>query len=86
MSVFRDITSPIRFFRRLQTGGLSRWRAANRNKLLCPFAWIYQIGFIVSDLIRNKVTITEMFKMYQNGLQQRELFNRLGLSVSRIDP
>ena len=33
-----------RLFKRLQTGGILRWKAAKKYVFLRPFAWIYQTG------------------------------------------
>ena len=37
-----SVTGIDSFFKRLQEGGLSRWKAAKRFALLRPFAWIYK--------------------------------------------
>lgn len=39
------------FFRQLQRGGLSHWKAAREHKILRPFAWIYQSFRILKQLI-----------------------------------
>ena len=82
-SAFLDIANPIRFFKRLQNGGLARWKLAKKNKLLRPFAWLYQIGSISCELLRNRMTPDKMLKMRKAGLEQRDLIRRLGLDVDR---
>ena len=31
----------VTFFKQLQAGGMSRWKAAQKYKIFRPFAWIY---------------------------------------------
>lgn len=82
-SVFFDLTNPLRAFKRLQAGGLCRWNAAKKYPILRPFAWIYQIGFIVRELIRNRIGAKDMIKQRVKGLEQRKLIEDLGLRVDR---
>ncbi|MBR4750816.1 MAG: nucleotidyltransferase family protein [Thermoguttaceae bacterium] len=80
-SVFLDMANPVRIFKRLQRGGVRRWKAAKKHRLLRPFAWLYQIGSISCELLRDKMTPGKMLRMRQVGLEQRELIRRLGLDV-----
>ena len=82
-SVFFDISSPIRAFRRLQAGGMCRWDAAKKHPILRPFAWIYQIGFIARELIRNRIRPGDLIEQHSRGLRQRKLIEDLGLRVNR---
>lgn len=82
-SVFFDLTNPLRAFHRLQAGGLCRWNAAKKYSVLRPFAWIYQIGFIARELIRNRIGAGDMIKQRGRGLEQRKLIEDLGLRVER---
>ncbi len=82
-SVFFDISSPIRAFRRLQAGGMCRWDAAKKHPILRPFAWIYQIGFIARELIRNRIRPGDLIEQHSRGLRQRKLIEDLGLRVDR---
>lgn len=83
-SVFLDMSNPIRIIKRLQAGGLTRWKAARKYSFLRPFAWLYQVGSISSELIRNKMGPRKMMEARKTGLEQRELINRLGLDVERM--
>ena len=75
---------PAAFFRRLQKGGMARWKAARKHKILRPFAWIYQTGRIIGELIRNKVSPNKFKDSHDKGIEQRELILNLGLDVDRF--
>ena len=77
------MSSPVRVLKRLQAGGLCRWNAAKKYSVLRPFAWIYQIGFIARELIRNRIGAKDMIKQRGRGLEQRKLIEDLGLRVDR---
>jgi hypothetical protein len=77
------MSSPIRAFKRLQAGGICRWNAAKKYPILRPFAWVYQIGFITRELIRNRIGTKDMIKQRGRGLEQRKLIEDLGLRVDR---
>ena len=82
-AVFMDMSNPVRVFRRLQVGGLSRWKAAKKHKALRPFAWIYQIGSVSRELFRAKIMPRKLMKLRRTGLEQRKLMRQLGLDVDR---
>ena len=82
-SVYLDMSSPLRVLKRLQAGGLCRWNAAKKHPILRPFAWIYQIGFITRELIKNRIGAKDMIKQRGRGLEQRKLIEDLGLRVDR---
>jgi len=75
------MSNPIRIIKRLQAGGLNRWKAVKNHSFLRPFAWVYQIGSIILELIRNKIGPRRMMEARKTGLEQRELIKRLGLDV-----
>ena len=83
-AVFLDMSSPIRIFKRLQAGGQERWKAVKEYKVLRPFAWVYQISFIIRELRQNKITLSKFWKQKEIGLEQRELVEKLGLRVERM--
>ena len=82
-SIFMILTNPMQFLRRLQKGGLLRWKAATRHGFLRPFAWVYQIGFILHELAVNRITPRKMLEQKKAGVEQRELIRSLGLEVDR---
>lgn len=71
--------NPRTFFRRLQRGGMSRWKAAKRHKVLKPFAWIYQIGFILGQLKKQNRDISQMRDLHDVGVLHRRLMEKIGL-------
>ena len=83
-SVFLDMSNLNRVLKRLQAGGQIRWKAAKKYKVLRPFAWVYQINFIIRELRKNKITLTQFWKQREEGLEQRELVEKLGLRVDRM--
>ena len=81
-----NMSNPVRFFKRLQAGGMSRWKAARKHAVLRPFAWIYQIGYINKRLLKNGISPKKVAEQHTQGLRQRELIRALGLNVdSTID-
>ena len=79
--VFFVVYNPIRLFKRLQNGGCLRWKAAKKYRILRPFAWIYQIGFIIHQLFKNKITPVKLYNLHKNGNKERELILKMGLDV-----
>ena len=75
--------SPVKFFKRLQSGGLSNWKAAREHIVLRPFAWIYQSVRILGILIRKRIKPSEMLSQKDKGIEQRKLIEKLGLSIER---
>lgn len=84
-SVFIVVNSPVRLIGRLQAGGMSRWKALRKHEWLKPFAWIYQINFIINELKQNKIKWKDMFLQRNEAMKQRELINQLGLSINRME-
>ena len=77
------MSNPLRAFKRLQAGGLCRWNAVKKYPILRPFAWIYQIGFITRELIRNRIGAKDMIDQREKSIEQRKLIEDLGLRVDR---
>lgn len=67
------------FFDRLQRGGLCRWKAAERHRILRPFAWIYQGFRILGIFVREGIGPRELAAQRRKGLAQRRLMERLGV-------
>ena len=70
-------------YSRLQSGGLSNWKAVIKHPYLRPFAWIYQAFRILGIFIKNKMTPKRFAEQRRKGLEQRKLLDQLGLSVDR---
>lgn len=76
-------TNPVLLFRRLQKGGMLRWKAARKHKILHPIAWVYQVGRIIRQLYRNRITPIKLIKLQKIGEEQRDLILDLGLDIDR---
>ena len=74
------------FFRRLQAGGMSRWKAARKHAVLRPFAWIYQAFRILGLMVKNKKGPKKILEQSRHGVEQRELIEALGLQMDRTVP
>ena len=82
-SVFLVTNSPIRFFKRLQAGGLLQWKAVKKHKILRPFAWLYQLFRVTGLLIKQRRTSESMGRLKRDGQKQRDLVYKLGLDIDR---
>ena len=76
-------TTKVSFFKRLQEGGLDRWKAARKHRALRPFAWIYQSFRILGLLVKNRITPKEFQVQLQHGAEQFLLMKELGLQADR---
>ena len=77
-----NINNPVQFFKRIQEGGLERWKSTRKYPILRPFAWFYQFGHILRELIRQKRTPRAMLALHKSGQKQEELFKKLGPSAA----
>ena len=71
------------FFKRLQAGGLKRWKAAQKYSILRPFAWIYQGFRILGILVKNRQSPKNILEQAQHGIEQAHLIEALGLRMDR---
>ena len=83
-SAFLQTEGPVGFFRRLQTIGSKRWKAAQKYPILRPFAWIYQSSVVLKKAAADKVTLSDLTDQRKNGNAQKELIHKLGLDVDRM--
>ena len=75
------VRNPKEVFKRLQSRGLYRWKAAKRYKVLRLFAWAYQVFYITRILLKNKIQPKEILAKHKQGVDQRQLFEMLGLKI-----
>lgn len=67
-------------FRALQARGLRNWPAAQKHKILRPFAWLYQIGrYIKKGLFERDKNSEGLWASYKRHKEQDRLFKKLGL-------
>ena len=64
-------------FRQLQEGGMFNWKAAQKHKILVPFAWIYQIFRLFGILISSR----KQGKKLSDGINQRKEIDTLLLNL-----
>lgn len=67
MSVSKYIGRGINF-RQLQAGGMFNWKAAQKHKILVPFAWVYQIFRLIGILISSRMK----GKKLSGGINQKK--------------
>lgn len=82
-SVFLRSTNPLKIIARLQKKGLIEWDAANKHKLLRPFAWIHQAKVERRRLKQSNMTLTKLKSLKNEGLRQRALIEAIGLDLDR---
>lgn len=82
-SVSLTSSNPIRFFRRLQKGGLIHWNPSKKHRLLRPFAWIYQLGYISRRLLLSKTNPFRLIKVSKIKTNKMKLLNDLDLDTDR---
>lgn len=70
-------------FRRLQKGGLKRWKAAAKYRALRPFAWLYQCFWLIGELVRHRVKPGALIEHRKKGMEKRELIDALGLRIKK---
>ena len=80
-TVALTMASPFRVIRRLQIGGLYRWESAKKYAILRPFAWVYQIGFIIGELVRLHMAPRQLWDQIGHGHRYRDLILSLGLKL-----
>lgn len=78
------ITGIVSGFRRLQRGGICRWEAARKYRVLRPFAWIYQAGRVIKITVSRKDPIGSYKRDISEGNAAANLMSRLGLKPRRV--
>lgn len=71
------------FFKCLQVGGINRWKAARKYKILRPFAWLYQAVRLTGILVRNRKLPGKVLEEARRGASQRHLIEALGLQADK---
>lgn len=67
-------------FKGLQQRGLHHWPAAQKHRILRPFAWLYQIGrYIKKGLFERDKNSEGLWASYKRHKEQDRLFKKLGL-------
>lgn len=82
-SAFLRSTNPFKIIARLQKKGLVGWEAANKHRILRPFAWIYQFKEERKRLKRSNMTLKKLKSLKDEGLRERALIEAIGLDADR---
>ena len=78
-NVFYWGRTPKSLFALLQDRGMANWKAAQRNTVLKPFAWAYQIfRYLVKGLKRDEAS-GKIKKEYESAKQRSKMFEELGV-------
>lgn len=78
-NVFAIVRSPKATFRLLQNRGVVNWKAAQKNRFLRPFAWIYQMWrYIVKGLAREDAS-SKIKREYKAAKKRNKMLDTLGV-------
>ena len=81
-NIFAYASTPKVAFRLLQKRGLANWRAAQKYRVLRPFAWIFQaFRYIVRGLDRENA-MSKLKSEYKSGRQRKGMFDALGVRTT----
>lgn len=70
------------FFRMLQKQGLSNWEAAQKHKILRPFAWTYQAKRYISKGLKREKAISKLKTEYDVARKRNAMFDSLGIKTA----
>ena len=78
---FLFMGAPFQMLIRLQRNGIRRWNLARKYRIFYPFAWLHEIKTFVRELHKAQVTPRMIIKQRNKGIEQRELFKKLGVRI-----
>ena len=79
--VFTFAISPKAWFKLLQKQGLINWKAAKENKLLRPFAWIYQLFRYIIKGLKGDRAFFRIKTEYAAAKKKTAIFDALGVKT-----
>lgn len=71
--------------RKLQQRGMAHWSAAQKHKILRPFAWIYQICRYIRKGLKRDKNSAGVVANYKEHRKQKQLFEKLGIPHEEED-
>ena len=74
---FSSVSSPIFAIKRLQQGGLARWKLAHSSRLCRAFAWLYQICYQVKH--KRYYCFKNHKSLIINAKKRKSFFYRIGI-------
>ena len=80
VSTLHHLQDPKAAFRYLTAGGMIHWKAAQKYKVLRPFAWIYQICHLVHMGIRRRVGMNVFSSEMRKSMGEADFLSRLGVT------
>ena len=81
-NVFAYASSPKTAFSLLQKQGLANWNRAKENKLLKPFAWIYQLFRYAFRGLRREQAVSKVIMEYKSAKERNAMFDALGVKTA----
>lgn len=78
-NVFVIAHNPIEAFRLLQKRGEYNWKTLQKQSILRPFAWIYQLGRYFNRGLNQSDAVNEIAMAYTESRKRLELLNSLGV-------
>lgn len=73
----RYFNNPISAMKYLTKGGIVHWKAAQKHKILVPFAWIYQIGHLINMGLNRKENVSTFIEETKQSKRESNLLNNL---------
>lgn len=83
-SVFMRSTNPFTLIARSHRLGVAEWPAANKYKILRPFASVRHGFKVLAQMKKKKVSMKKLNDLKNEGLRQREFIESIGLEPDRI--
>lgn len=80
VSVLKRFRNPVHGLAAAQKAGLKNWQAAQKHRLLRPFAWCYQIGRWIKKGLKGGITIDTLSKASSSAKEDTELMKKLGVT------
>ncbi len=75
--------TPITAFKLLQGRGLINWNAAQRHKILRPFAWIYQANRYIFRGLNRRGAVSKLKSEYTAANNRKKMLKALGVRTKR---
>ena len=81
-NVFAYASSPKTAFSLLQKQGMANWNRGKENKLLKPFAWIYQLFRYAFRGLRREQAVSKVIMEYKSAKERNAMFDALGVKTA----
>ena len=78
-NVFAYARTPKALFQILQKQGKTNWKAAQKHKILQPFAWIYQAGRYIFRGLNRDDSFRKLKSEFETAKKRNAMFDALGI-------